>query len=40
MIPPEEMEQTFYYGLEQINNSLEQMDTVIDWGNSSYYKPE
>ena len=36
----EEMEQTFYYGLKDFNNKLEQMDTTIDWGNSSYYKPE
>jgi len=40
IIPPEEMEQTFYYGLKDFNNRLEQMDTTIDWGNSSYYKPE
>ena len=40
MIPPEEMEQTYYYSLKDFNNKLEQMDTIIDFGNSSYYSPE
>jgi len=39
MVPPEEMERTFFYGLKEFNSSLEQMDEVVDFGNSSYYKP-
>ena len=39
IIPPEEMEQTFYYGLKNFTTRLEQMDEIIDFGNSSYYKP-
>ena len=39
IIPPEEMEQTFYYGLKDFTTRLEKMDEIIDFGNSSYYKP-
>jgi len=39
VIPPEEMETVFFYCLKDFNSNLEQMDIVIDWGNSSYYKP-
>jgi hypothetical protein len=39
MVPPEEMEQTFMYGLKNFNTSLQQMDEIVDFGNSSYYKP-
>lgn len=39
IVPPDEMERTFYYGLKEFNSSLDQMDVVIDFGNSSYYKP-
>ena len=39
-VPPEEMEQCFYYCLNKINGkTLDKMDTVVDWGNSSFYKP-
>jgi hypothetical protein len=39
MVPPEEMEQTFMYSLKDFNTSLQQMDEIVDFGNSSYYKP-
>jgi len=38
-VPPSEMEQTFMYGLKDLNSNLEQFDEVIDFDNSSYYKP-
>ena len=31
IIPPEEMEQTFYYGLKNFTTRLEQMDEIIDF---------
>ena len=37
-IPPEEVEQTFHYGLKDLN-SLEDLNKVIDWDNSSFYTP-
>lgn len=39
-VPPEEMKTNFYYCLNKINGkTLDKMDTVVDWGNSSFYKP-
>ena len=39
IVPPEEMQQAFFYGLKDFTNSMEDMDKIIDFGNSSYYKP-
>lgn len=38
-IPADEMEKTFYYGLKDLNNNLDQLNRVIDWHNSSFYTP-
>jgi len=38
-VPPNEMEASFMYGLKDINSSMNQLNTVIDWDNSSFYKP-
>jgi len=38
-VPPQEMEQVFHYCARHFTSSLEQMDNLIDWENSSYYKP-
>ncbi len=38
-VPNDEMERTYYYCMKRFTSSIDEMDTVIDWGNSSYYKP-
>ena len=38
-VPPDEMERTFMYGLKDFNSDLNQLNTIIDWSNSSFYKP-
>lgn len=38
-VPLDEMVNCYYYSMKQFTSNLDQMDEVIDWGNSSYYKP-
>jgi len=38
-VPASEMEQTFMYSLKDLNSNLQQFDEVVDFDNSSYYKP-
>ena len=39
VVPPDEMEATFRYGLKDITPDLDNFDQVIDWKNSSFYTP-
>jgi hypothetical protein len=39
LIPANEMEQTFYYGLKDFNSKLDGLTSIIDWNNSSFYTP-
>jgi hypothetical protein len=39
-VPADEMERTFHhYGLKTLNSNLDGLNYIIDWGNSSFYKP-
>ena len=38
-VPPEEMENTFMYSHKNFNSSMDAMLQVVDWDNSSFYKP-
>ena len=39
VVPPDEMESTFKYGLKDLSPELDNLDTIIDWKNSSFYSP-
>ena len=38
VVPPDEMEQTFSYGLKDIKENMDSLTYVVDWDNSSFYK--
>jgi len=37
-VPPEEFEQTFHYGMKDLN-SFNELNKIVDWENSSFYTP-
>jgi len=39
VVPPDEMEATFLYGIKDLSPDLDNFDKIIDWKNSSFYTP-